>query len=182
MANKKQAGTERPYTIREFVRKIEQIAKEQGVEYLDQIDYLCADPSDGEGVITNPYADLTMHVAYGGCEGIYADIMLRTEGKERDLMTAKTLGETQDDFVAISAMAARLCCIGKQYIHDHDDEFRWEGHEVTFLKDGRPYGGYALIPEEDIDEVAMRGVKEGCRVVIRDNVTRREWDYQPKSK
>ena len=174
------AGTDRPYTVYEFVRKIEQIAKEQGVEYLDQLDYLISAPLEREREITNPYADLTMHVAYGGCEGIYADVMLRTEGKELKLLTAKTLGERQEDFVAISAMAARLCCIGKQYIHDHDDEFRWEGHEVTFLKDGRPYGGYALIPEEDIDEVAMRGVKEGCRVVIRDNVTRKEWDYQPK--
>lgn len=181
MAKKKQAGTERPYTVHEFMRKIEAIAVEQKVDYLDQLDYLTS-ASDWEREITNPYADLTMRVAFGGCEGIYADIMLRTEGKEQDLMTAKTLGETADDFVAISAMAARLCCIGKQYIHDHDDEFRWEGHEVTFLKDGKPYGGYALIPEKDIDEVAMRGVKEGCRVVIRDNVTRKEWDYQPKSK
>lgn len=179
MATKKQAGTERPYTIREFVRKIEDMAREQGVDYLDHIDYICP-AFDSEREITNPYADLTMHVAYGGCEGIYADIMLRTEGKEQDLMTAKTLGEGADDFVAISQMAARMCCIGKRYIHDHDDEFRWEGHEVTFYKDGKPYGGYALIPAKDIDEVAMRGVREGLRVVIRDNVTRREWDYQPK--
>lgn len=179
MATKKQAGTERPYTVHEFVRLIERIAEEQGVEYLDQLDYLCS-ASDDKREIVNPYADLTMRVAYGGCEGIYADIMLRTEGKEQELLTAKTLGERTEDFVAISAMAARLCCIGKKYIHDHDDEFRWEGHEVNFYKDGRIYGGYALVGKESIDELAMRGIKEGCRVVIRDNVTRKEWDYQPK--
>lgn len=182
MAKKKTAGTERPYTVHEFVRKIEQIAKEQGVEYLDQIDYLISASLEREREITNPYADLTMHVAYGGCEGIYADVMLRTEGKEQELLTAKTLGERQEDFVAISAMAARLCCIGKQYIHDHDDEFRWEGYEVTFYEGDRACGGYALVGEEHIDELAMRGINEGFRAVIRDNVTRKEWEYEPKKK
>ena len=180
MAKKKVAGTERPYTVYEFVRKIEQMAQEQGVEYLDQLDYLTS-ASDYEREIVNPYADLTMRVAYGGCEGIYADIMLRTEGKEQDLLTAKTLGERTEDFVAISAMAARLCCIGKQYIHDHDDEFRWEGYEVTFYEGDRNCGGYALVEREHIDELAMRGVKEGYRAVIRDNVTRKQWDYVPKT-
>jgi hypothetical protein len=176
----KQAGTERPYTVREFVRKIEQMAHEQRVPYLDQLDYISS--LNGDREITNPYADLTMRVAYGSCEGIYADVMLRTEGKEQELFTAKTLGESQMDFVAISTMAAHLCCIGKKYIADHDDEFRWEGHEVTIYDGDRACGGYALVPEGDIDEVAMRGVKEGYRVVIRNNITRKEWEYKPKNK
>lgn len=181
MANKKKPGVERPYTIREFVHKLEKLAQDQHVVYMDQTDYLTS-ALDHDREITNPYADLTMRVAYGSSEGIYADVMLRTEGIEQELLTAKTLGETQEDFVAISTMAAHLCYIGKKYIREHKDEFCWKGHEVDFYDDERSCGGYSLIPKDDIDEVAMRGVESGHRVVIRDNVTRREWEYKPKEK
>ena len=179
MAKKKQAGLERPYTMQEFADKIEAIAKEQKVPYLEHLDYICCGIVK-EREITNPYADLTMKVSFGGNEGIYADIYLRTEGKTEDFFTCKTLGESDEDFVAISAMAAHLCCIGKHYIADHMDEFTWQGHEVNFYDGDRLCGGYALIPKEDIDEVAMRGINEGLRVEIRDNVARETWEYKPK--
>lgn len=179
MAKKKVAGTERPYTFQEFAWLIESMAKEEGVPYLDQLDYTCVGLNDKKEIV-NPCVDLVLRVAYGSCEGIYADIFLRTEDKEEDFLTCKTLGESDEDFVSISAMAARLCRIGSRYIDKHRDEFTWLNNNVSFYKGEKSMGGYCMVTDAKVDEYAQWGYDRGYRVVVRNNETREERVWQPK--
>lgn len=183
MAKKKIAGKERPYTFREFLRLIEDMAKSQDVPYLDQLDYFLADaymkyPKENE--ILDYDFQMVSRTHFGGSEGIYTTFLIERYPKDVQFATAKTLGETDEDYIGMCAMAARICLIANTYVKKHTDEFDWTGFNVDFEKDGRPYGGYICGKIEQAEELAARMKKDepSVKVTIRDNATRKVKEYK----
>jgi len=172
MATKKQAGTERPYTFREFTQIIEGIAKERNVPYFDQLDYICSEWYEGK-VIDDPYAEITANTHWGGSEGIYTTLNIRNhEGEDIRICTCKTLGEKDEDYIAMSTMAGHLCCIANRYIREHEDEFNWKGYDIDYADKDGLRGGYCQMSYERAHERARELKAKGCTGTIRNNETR----------
>lgn len=188
MAQKKQAGTERPYKIFEFKRIVEQIAKEQGVEYLDQLDYFInsdySKPEKEQPVIDDWDVQFRSDTHWGGSEGIYSCITIKryefdSDGKngkyvEYDFGTMKTLGEKDEDFISMHTLAAKIILIAEHYMKEHEDEFKWSGYDLDYTtKDGLK-GGYICSCKENALRTAHRLQEKGCTVTMTNNRTRQQ--------
>lgn len=180
MKNRK-AGTERPYTFREFFSIILDIAKERNVDFIDCLDYAeaCNWIEKGQDEITDySEQDIVSITRYGGSEGIYSDFISLRFGGEKDIhfATAKTLYDSKDAFLRMSAMAANICLIAREYIADHKEEFVWAGFYVYI--DGSPCLWCRTI--ESSKEKAKELVEKhpNAKVSIRDNYTRKNVEYE----
>lgn len=102
---------------------------EQLKSHLEQVDMLPDDYFllDHKGELPD-YVQALCIPNYGGCEGIYLDITLLTteQGKPKmiDFATGKTLGETGDDFLRMSRIAAEcsLMLNGRGRIYEVMDD------------------------------------------------------------
>lgn len=133
MDKNKKAGTERPYTFGELLQIICDTAKEEKLDYLDKLDYILAHNTDKP--VEGLYLSLNSKTDYGGNEGIYSDFYI--DGKRESVFTAKTLGESDDDYVRMHTLAAHLCLIANKFFRTHKDEFNWNGYDVCYEKDGK---------------------------------------------
>lgn len=173
MANKKQAGTERPYTFSEFWHMIVKQAQEEHVPYLDQLDYLLAD-GNGRKVMKDPYAEILGRTHWGGSEGIYTGFyIINYEGEDIRIAVGKTLGEGDSDYIAMYTLAGHLCAMANRYIRKHYDEFNWTGFDVNYEdREGR-HGGYCQCSWERAMEIVREKKRDGMRnITIRNNETR----------
>lgn len=123
--NTKKAGVERPYTYSEFLRIVEELAKEQNIEFLDHLDYFIVSILDKDKTIVNRDDDVISITTYGVSEGIYSDFYFRYNGKDTHFATAKTLFEGKEAFVQMNVMAAKICLVARDYIISHGEEFHW---------------------------------------------------------
>ena len=173
MAKKKQAGAERPYTFREFIRMVEGIAKENGVPYLNELDYLLGESDEPKNVMNDPYAEITSLTHWGGSEGIYTGFYIRQYCSEDiHIATAKTLGEKDEDYIAMHTLAGHLCAIANRYIREHSDEFNWSGYDVDFTDTEGLKGGYCLMNYERAWQKALELKAKGYKVTVTNNETR----------
>lgn len=130
--NKKQAGTDRPYTIEEFAEKLIAIAEKKDYCKDMGLDYFIPDRFHSDGEITRwDGFDVTFKLTFGGSEGIYVDFYLDCgQGKVVDFATAKTLKESKEAFIEMSKFAAQFVLDAFDYLHLHHDEFDWSGWNV----------------------------------------------------
>ncbi len=175
MANKKQAGTERPYTWYEFLKIIRNIAEEQKIVMHDELDYFDADFELSDKPIDLGVWDwwLTSKTDFGGNEGVYSDFYASIEGGERrHLFTAKTLDGSREAYVKMHEFAARVCLIVRDYVEKHDDEFNWSGYDVGYWKDDKRVTYMLSHKRDNALKYAHELKSKGERAWIRDNEKR----------
>ena len=176
----KMPGTERPFSFLDFLNVLKKFAKEQNVEALDSLDYFDVLLIEGEKKLDTPDFYIVSKTAFGGCEGIYSDFYIVWNGKEERFATAKTLEESDDAFLAMSLMAAKVCLIANNYVKHHEDQFNWKGFDVRTERDGKlsPCGWWCPSLENAKARAAMQ--KKDCpdaKVFIRDNATRESSEF-----
>lgn len=170
-SDKKSAGTKRPYTHSEFLKIIEDIARERKLDYFDQLDYILA--HEKETTIESDDISFTSVTDFGGSEGIYTDFHVTANGKETHIFTAKTLGDSDEDYIRMHVLAANICLIASKYVREHREQFNWTGYNVSYEKDGSlvPYMWCAT------EENALNRAKElslkGYKAHVRNNATRK---------
>jgi len=183
MNDKKQAGIERPYTLKEFARVIEKIANETKVPYFDHLDYFDGHTewnNPNENVVDNEWCSVISRTIYGGNEGIYTDLYLQfPNGEERRFATAKTLGEGDGDYINMHIMAAHLCLIANKYINTHADEFCWKGFDVCYEKDGNrfTYCWCHTIENAKKNVAELKERNDITKVLVRNNATKEITEY-----
>lgn len=172
---KNMPGTERPFSFHEFLDEVKNIANEQGVKCLDRLDYFDVLCLDGKKTLDFSDFSIVSKTTFGGCEGIYSDFYIVRDGKEERFATAKTLEESDDAFVDMSVMAARVCLVANNYVRRNEELFNWSGFDVTISKDGvtSPCGWWCA----SLEKAKARAAEErrrcpGAKVSIRDNSTR----------
>ena len=165
----RKAGLERPYTAEEFLRIVRNIAEEKKLDYIDQLDYLLA---EHDCKMTTDDADFRSDTHFGGCEGIYTVIKLVIDGRTISLFTAKTLGESQEDYIKMHVLAANLCLIARRYVDEHDDEFNWTGFDVYYVRDGKINPYMWCGKKENALSHARTLSDKGYDAIVRDNATR----------
>lgn len=170
MKNKK-PGIERPYTFLDFLFVIEALAKEKNVEYLDQLDYFSVGEKDE--VIKSSDFNVRSETSFGGSEGIYTTFTIRTESTQRRLFVAKTLRDSDEDFIKMHVFGAQICLLIKKFRREHDDEFNWEGYDVGYIEDGKTVPCWWCRRKENALARAAEIKASGNKPVIRDNATRK---------
>ena len=195
MAKKKTAGLERAYDYNEFFDLIIRLAKEQGhdFELEANLDYFNADREhydmehhkDVYRTLEDIEWDIVSETHFGGNEGIYTCFYVRRYDTNDhkflryDLATAKTLGTSDEDYMAMHAMAARFELIARQYVDKHQDEFNWTGYDVTGTKDGKYFGGWFCYRADNAELRAQELLQHGAdTVTIRNNSTRENKTYE----
>ena len=168
--NTKKPGLERPYTHREFLRIIESIAKERKLDYFDQLDYFNANDDDSK--ITDSDISFRSDTHWGGSEGVYTNYLISGCGRETYLFTAKTLGESKEDYIKMHVLAANICLIASEYVRTHDEEFNWNGYDVSYIKDGEVHPYMWCATEENALKSAQDLKQKGYSYIVRDNATR----------
>lgn len=180
MKSNKKAGVERPFTLNEFWRLINDEAIKQNVAYINEIEYFDGHSINADKTIETPCFDVISRVQYGGSEGIYASFYF-SNGTDEDVKfaVAKTLLEKDKDYISMHTFAGHICLIAMNYIKNHMDEFNWVGYDVNFIKDGQKYGGWHCHSKESAYEKAKEAKMKdaGLKVYIRCNSTRKTIEY-----
>ena len=173
MKKKKVAGTERPYTFQELFRIVADKAKEMNVPYLDQLDYWTGEDKEADDYTE---LDFYLELARGGSEGIYACICTGRCSGRRHVCTLKTLGEGDEDFVAMARLGAELVNIANDFVYKHEDDFVWRGYNVGYW-DGKTMVDNRMCYREDDAREALENLRRwphlnGRACYIRNNATR----------
>ena len=174
MAKKKQAGTERPYTWGEFEVKIEQYCIDNKVEMFDTLDYILVDSKIREVPIKSECFDFYSVTKFGGSEGIYTDFYIRSNyvDEPKNVITAKTLSESDDAFIRMNIMGAKICLFVGSYINNHMEEFTWTGYNVGYFDNGKRVPGYWCGNHDSALRHIADYKKQGLKPYIRNNETR----------
>lgn len=173
-------GTERPFTFREFLNEVKDLAMKQNVEYMDNLDYFDVLCIEGNNKLDNSDFCIVSKTTFGGNEGIYADFYIARCGKEAHFATAKTLEESDDAFLGMSVMAAKVCLLANNYRKDNEDLFNWNGFDVSIVKAGEPspYGWWCpTLENAKARAEEAKGNHPDAKVFIRDNSTRVKSEY-----
>ena len=190
MAKKQIAGQERPYDYFEFTELILRLAKEQGhdLENENGLEYFNADSEGWDDkkkqriykTLTSPEFDIVSETAYGSNEGIYTSFYVRHyDGEQRryvreDLATAKTCSRSDEQYMAMHAMAARFETLAMAYVDQHQDEFNWTGYGVTGTKEGNYFGGWYCYKPENAEARAQELLQHGADTVTVTNYKTRK--------
>lgn len=169
--NTQKPGSDRPYTYNEFLSIVKKIAEEKKLDYLDRIDYLLA--SEKEEQMTSDDIDFRSDTHYGSNEGIYTDFHIACGKNRRHVFTAKTLGDSDEDYIKMHILAANICLIASDYIKKHNDEFNWTGFDVSYIKDGKTVPCWWCGKKENAIAKAEELKAKGHKTIIRDNATRK---------
>lgn len=161
----------KPYTHNEFLSLITAIVKERNLDYFDQLDYIIA--SDRENTLTSEEISLRSDTHWGSCEGVYTSFFIRTRKGDTNIFTAKTLGESNDDYIKMHILAANICLIADEYVRDHGEEFNWEGYDVSSVKDGQVRREMWCHEKDNALGYAEALKNNGYGYQIRDNRTRK---------
>lgn len=180
MNNKKQAGIERPYTLREFAYKM--IREAATKDYIKNVSLDYFDPENSEEQITRwDGFDVTFKLSFGGSEGIYADFYLDYgNGKRVDFATAKTLRESHKAFVDMSVFAAQFVLEVRDYLEANQDEFDWFGWQVGTETEK----GFECYVTSYREENALRNAEDlkkeypDDKILIKDLSTRKFKEYK----
>lgn len=173
MANKKKAGTERPYTWREFREIIEDICKEQNVVMIKELEYFDSFPDmRDKSVDDNQIYSLESTTVFGGSEGVYSDFYVRIKNERKEVLIAKNCSGDKNTFIKMHEFAARVCLICFDYLDSHKDEFAWTGYNVGYWKDGKRVNVWICANHETAMRHAMEIEKDGDKPYIRNNKSR----------
>lgn len=179
MSKKKVAGIDRPYTVNEIGKILCEYVKDGDFENKACLDYYIADYDD-ETEITKEFFDIISVTRMGGSEGIYTSFYLDYRDERIKVMTAKTLGETEDDFVNMHEMGARVCYRFDKFVGDNITRFVWYGQGVSFVGEDGKENTYVYT--NGMDRVA-RFANEilenhpGAKVYYTDMYTRKKYEY-----
>lgn len=122
---------------------------------------------------------------FGGSEGIYSGFYLRGgyfDGNVR-FAVAKTLGQSKEDYIRMSVLAAKICLLARDYLRNHSEEFNWSGFNLyeddsTNAEDWFLWSGSK---ERAIMNLAERQKMHPDRKYFyRDNATREMYEYNAK--
>lgn len=178
----KKAGIERPYTLKEFTWKVEELVKDANIEYFDRLEYFLADILKGGTELTTESVDVISITDFGGSEGIYTSFYLRGGyfGNVR-FAVAKTLDQSKEDYIKMSVMAAKICLLARDYLRNHSEEFNWSGFNLyeddsTNAEDWFLWSGSK---ERALMNLAERQKMHPDRKYFyRDNRTRKMFEYK----
>ena len=188
MKQNKQAGIERPFKIFEFKRLIEQMAKEQQLPYIDQLEYFInadySKPEKEQPVLDDWDIQFHSDTYWGSNEGIYSRIYIKryefdSEGHngkwvEYEFGTMKTLGEGDADFINMHTLAARIILMAEHYMRDHDKDFRWTGYDVNYTTPEGEKIGWICSCKKNALQKAYELQKQGFTVTMINNATRQQ--------
>ena len=169
-------GKLRPYTFHEFLSLVENIAKEQNVPCINELDYFYAEGNwFSEQKFVDDYdLDVLSETHFGGSEGIYTRFYLWMHGKKIDFACAKNLGESEEDFINMHIFAAKVCLIARKYTWEHQEDFNWSGYDVGYEKDGK---FVVRVICESIERAKLNAEefkRQGYeKVIIRDNAEKK---------
>lgn len=133
MSNKtKIEGVDLPYTLTDLGRVLYGFITDGDWENKACLDYYI--PECNNISILNENFRIYSITDFGLCEGIYTDFYI--EDRERrwkyNLLTAKTLRESEDAFIKMHEMAGYVCYKFKLYVENNLDNFIWSGFDVSY--------------------------------------------------
>ena len=173
----------RPMTTEEFFEKINSLLKGKG-KLPDILDY--GHPT------SNPVPIRTYEFALGNCldyganEWIYLDFwieyLVRNEEHRAAVGTYKTLYEDEGAMHKMASLLADFIIEEHSYVNGNLDDFTWEGVDVHAFKESgeRMNWGYTCVTMEAALKKKDELLKHHKRVVVRDNVTRKEKIYESR--
>ena len=173
----------RPMTTEELFEKINSILIEKS-KIPDILDYSLA-TSNPIPIRTYEF-DLRNSLNYGGNEGIYLVLWIeyRVENEKRRaaIGTYKTLYEDDNAMHIMASLLANFIIEEHSYVNNNLDDFTWEGADVHALKENgeRVNWGYTCGTMEAALKKKDELLKHHKRVVVRDNVTRKEKIYESR--
>lgn len=138
MSNKKKvAGVDRPYTAKEIGEMLCDWIKEGDFERKACLEYFDTKFSDDAEIKREDFRFYSI-TDFGSCEGIYTTFYIEHTGEERIwVMCAKTLDDSEQGYVNITDMAARLCYRFHKFASNHIDRFIWYGYDLSSVSDGK---------------------------------------------
>lgn len=138
MENKKQPGVERPWTFGEFFEMLKKLAMEKGFMerglYIKEIypkeigcEYFSCNALDSKNELRTESINIFSTTYFGGCEGIYTDIVVRTyryDGHDDNyLATLKVLNTGDESYMRCTKFGAQFCLLAMRYVENHINEF-----------------------------------------------------------
>lgn len=173
----------RPMTTEELFDRVHGILKEKNL-IPEILDYSLA---THRPVPVKTYEfDLKSNLNYGGNEGIYLDLWIdcNVEGeiKKFGLGTYKTLLTNEEAMHIMAKLLADWIITEYDYVNSHLDDFTWFGADVFPIgEDGERCGfGYSCGSMESALQHKDELLLKYARVMIRDNVTRKETIFVSK--
>lgn len=170
----------KPMITEGLFNRINGILKEKG-KLPDILDYGLAAHSPVP--ITNYEYSLNNKLDYGGNEGIYLDLWIEytAEGKRcaSGLGTFKTLRTDDEAMHIMAALLADFIIEECAYVNANLDDFTWIGADVYPANESgkRKGGGYSCGTMEAALKRKDELLKKYPKVIVRDNVTRKEKIY-----
>lgn len=134
MSNKKKvAGVDRPYTAKEIGEMLCDWIKEGDFERKAGLDYFSTSLVPETEIKREDFKFYAL-TDFGNCEGIYTDFYIDyvESGERINVMTAKTLYTSEQDFVNMSEMGARLCCRFHKFVNSDIERFMWYGYNISY--------------------------------------------------
>ncbi len=181
MSKKKVAGIERPYTPVDLGKVIYRLIEEGDWGNKACLDYFIPEKYNETEIVSEEFDSFSI-TTFGPCEGIYTDFFIKYRGKEKIcLLTAKTLGESEEYFVKMHEMAAHIDYKFDQFVRKNLGNFLWSGYSISYLgKDGKEHD-YVIIGS--VERVAyyaneLRKNYGVTRVFYMDNYTRNKSEYK----
>lgn len=181
MSNKKKiAGVDRPYTSKEIGEMLCEWIREGGFETKACLDYFSTYLVPDVEITREDFKFYAI-TDFGHCEGIYTDFYLEyQDGKRIDVLCTKTLGTSEQDFVNMSEMGARLCYRFYKFVNSDINRFTWYGYCISYT-DGGSECAYCWSP--NMERVAynaseIRKKYPGAKVYYTDMATRKKKEYE----
>jgi len=182
MSNKKKtAGIDRPYTPVDLGEIIYGYIKDGDWANKARLDYFIPEAYNNMEITSEEFDTFTI-TDFGSNEGIYTDFFIEFRGKERiSLLTAKTLGTSEENYVKMHEMAAHVCYKFNDFISRNLDNFIWSGYDVSYVD--RAGIEHAYCWSGSMERVAenanhLRNDRDAVKVFYMDKSTRKKKEYK----
>ena len=159
----------KPYTYREFFNEIFKRlkAKNRIPEILDHIQ--AAGPiGEPDQELLNEEFDTIGTVSFGSCEGVYADMVIRYNGKDTIVGIAKCLDTSDEAMRTMGILAADYTAEARKFVEENMDDFDFVGYTLRMHPDKE----YPRMTCSTLEKAMQRAREFGVRE-IRENRTRK---------
>lgn len=189
MSNKKEtvAGVGRPYTAKDLGWILCKYIEDGDFENKANLDYFSPFGPDEDKEITREDFTAYALTKFGSNEGIYTSFEIEYrlfpdyKIERITLLVAKTLGESEQDFVNMSEMGARVCYKFNKFVSSDLDRFIWHGYDLSYTDESGKEVKYLWTGTmERFAYNAREIIKEhpGARIFCTDKRTGKKTEYK----
>ena len=170
-------GIDRAYTTEEFCNMVIDKVKKKHPFFCQMLDYISASWDTRTVLMGTPWISFRHKTDFGGSEGIYSSFFVTEDsGKERQIMTAKTLLDDDEAYILMNTLAAMIVVMLKRLAEEKIAELCWTGYNVGIMKEGSIRWDYCCVPDyKKCADIRLNAEQE---VYIRNNVTREIMPYK----